>query len=291
MTEIARLARGINPETGEIGHFVPYDAGYEIVSAEQREQRRKWYAREKAAARRLEMRWVACYHDAIQAITKDLTLTEAGALIRLLPFLRFKSDGALVKDGKPLKQADIQRIFKRSKANTTAILKRLESLGVIKREAVGRSNEYYISVEFHTFGSVREGARFTKLYQFHANEITSDLDLNEIGLLYKILPYFHYKTFYLCANPDEPDEFAIQHLTREELAAAIGHDPDTVTTIVNRLQSKGVIMSTKAWRTTHYIVHPDVMYRQEGEDIEYTAAIRKMFERHRKSSCGQIDTN
>ncbi|HHY2689986.1 TPA: hypothetical protein ACV5PF_003793 [Bacillus cereus] len=60
-----------------------------------------------------------------------LTLTEAGAIIKLLPFLRFKSEGKLIKNGKPLKQMDIQRIFKRGKVATTKILTRLEELSVI----------------------------------------------------------------------------------------------------------------------------------------------------------------
>lgn len=285
------LSIAVNPETGEVGHLVPIGAGYSIQSPEQREASRKHFAREQAKAQRLGMRWIACYHDAIRSITKDLTLTEAGAVIRLLPFLRFKSDGQLVENGKPLKQSDIQRIIGRSKANTTAILARLESLGVINREQVGRSNEYYVSVDFHSYGIVQEGAKFTKIYQHQANVLTRDLGLNEIGLLYKILPYFHYRSFYLCANPDETNDEDIVHLSREALAERIGHDPDTVTALVSRLQSKGVVMATRSWKSTHYIVHPDVMYRQEGEDVEYTAAIRRMFEQHRKSSSGQIDTN
>ncbi|MGN4945201.1 hypothetical protein [Bacillus cereus group sp. MYBK104-2] len=45
--------------------------------------------------------------------------------------MRFKSDGKLIKDGNPLKQADIQCIFKREKVTTIIILDRLIELGVI----------------------------------------------------------------------------------------------------------------------------------------------------------------
>lgn len=276
------LAVGINVETGEVGRFIPEGEGYEVTTQEQRDQRRKYYAQEKAKAQRLGMRWTACYHDAIRSITRDLTLTEAGALIRLLPFLRFKSDGMLIDNGKPLKQADIQRIICRGKRSTIDILTRLEALGVVTKEVSGRSNVYSISIEYHTFGNVRDGMKFTKLYQYHTNEITRDLDLNEIGLLYKILPYFHYRTFYLCANPDEPDEFAIEHLTREQLAELIGHEPETVSRLVAKLSGKGVILSTKALNSVNYIVHPDVMYRQESEEPEYTEVVRKMFAQHRR---------
>lgn len=278
---MSSLPVGINRDTGEIGRFIPEGQGYEVISPTQRTARRKHVQRARAIEMRVGMRWVACYHDTIRTITRDLTLTEAGALIRLLPFLRFKGDGRLIENGKPLKQADIQRIIGRSKANTTAVLKRLEELGVISKEVSGRSNVYAFNGEFHTYGSVHDGVKFTKLYQYHANEITRDLDLNELGLLYKILPYFHYQTYYLCANPDEPEETAIEHLTRERLADLIGHEPETVSRLVSRLQSKGVILSTKAVNSVNYIVHPDVMYRQETEDVEYTAFVRKLFAQHR----------
>lgn len=278
---MSSLPIGINRDTGELGRFVPEGAGYEVISPAQREARRKRAQRTKAIEVRGGMRWVACYHDTIRDITNDLTLTEAGALIRLLPFLRFKGDGRLIENGKPLKQADIQRIIGRSKANTTAILKRLEELGVITKETSGRSNVYAFNGEFHSYGNVQEGVKFTKLYQYHANEITRDLDLNELGLLYKILPYFHYQTYYLCANPDEPEEDAIEHLTREGLAERIGHEPETVSRLVSRLQSKGVILSTKAVNSVNYLVHPDVMYRQESEDVDYTTFVRKLFAQHR----------
>lgn len=271
---------GINPETGELGGWFSFGQGIQLTTPQQREESRKYYAKEKAKEQRLGMRWIACYHDAIRDITKDLSLTEAGAVIRLLPFLRFKTENQLIENGKPLKQSDIQRILGRSKASTTAILKSLETAGVITKEVNGRSNVYSISVVFHTYGNVREGVKFTKLYQYHTNELTKDLDLNEIGLLYKILPYFHYKTFYLCANPDEQDDLALDHLTRDRLSELIGHEPETVTRLVSRLQSKGVLMSTSSRNSVNYIVHPDVMYRQESEDTEYASAVRKMFAQH-----------
>lgn len=272
----------VDPDTGELHERTAILAdGDRITTAKQRRKYRVHIQRVKSIEARLGMRWVACYHDAIRNITKDLTLTEAGALIRLLPYLRFKGDGHLIENGNPLKQADIQRIVGRSKANTIALLRRLEDLGIITKEAQGRSNVYAFNGDFHTYGIVNDGVKFTKLYQYHTNEITRDLDLNEIGLLYKILPFFHYKTFYLCANPDEEDENLLEHLTRERLAELIGHEPETVSRLVSRLQSKGVILSTKALNSVNYIVHPDVMYRQETEDVEYAEFVRKLFAQHR----------
>ncbi|AIQ13641.1 helix-turn-helix domain-containing protein [Paenibacillus durus] len=274
------LPIGINPETGEIGRFLPEGEGYEFTTPAQREARRKRRQRSRAIEMRSGMRWVACYHDAIRSVTLALSLTEAGALIRLLPYLRFKGEGRLIENGKPLKQTDIQRIIGRSKAATIALLRRLEELGIITKETNGRTNIYSFNAEYHTYGTVNDGVKFTKLYQYHANEITRDLGLNEIGLLYKILPYFHYTTYYLCANPDEENENNIEHLTRERLAELIGHEPETVSRLVASLQAKGVILSTRSVSSVNYIVHPDVMYRKETEDVEYTDFVRRLFKQH-----------
>ncbi|MFP5111598.1 hypothetical protein ACSU64_04340 [Bacillaceae bacterium C204] len=44
------------------------------------------------------------------------------------------------------------------------------------------------------------------------------------GLLYAILPYFHYKTFLLCTNPNEEDDKALDPMSESELAELLGID-------------------------------------------------------------------
>ncbi|MFD3199351.1 helix-turn-helix transcriptional regulator [Bacillus sp. LR_5] len=266
--------RLIDVETGEdLTHL------YSLRSRKQDEAYRKKLEQERYKSANTK-RWVASYHDPIRAVIKDLSLIEAGAIVKLLPYLRFKSDGQLISGGKPLKQADIQRIIGKSRRATNTILGRLEALGIIKVVQRGRSNEYYISAEFHTMGDTKEGASFTKLYQVKTNEIIADLGLSEIGLLYKILPFFHFSEYYLCANPDEENPEVIEHLGRDQLAKEIGHDRDTVTASIAKLQRKGAILSTKSGRTVRYLVHPDVMFRQTIE-TDWTQSVRKMFAQHR----------
>lgn len=254
---------------------------YSLVNRKQAEGYKQVIEAERYRALTKDRDWVASYNDPIRELTTGLTLTEAGAIIKLLPFLRFKSDGKLIKDGNPLKQADIQRIFKRGKKATMKILDRLKELGVISVIREGRSNTYYISANFHTMGYVRDGEKFTKLYRVKTRDIVADLDLHEVGLLYKILPFFHFTEYYLCDNPDEEDPQVIKHLTREELAERVNLDVDTVTDSVNKLQRKGAILSTKSGRTVRYLVHPDVMFRQKYE-TDWTRSVRKMFEQHAK---------
>lgn len=263
----------LNTETGEIM------SGYILRSPAQQKASRRWLQmREQEKLESSSKRWVASYHDSIKDIAKDLSLVQAGAIIKLLPYMRFKSNGQLIDGGKPLKQAEIARIFKRSRNVTAEILRELEEIGVINIIKEGRSNTFFISAKFHSMGEL-SGERFTKVYIKKLSEVCEGLELSEVGLLYKILPYFHYSEFYLCSNPNEPNPKAIKHLDKEGLAAAVGHDVKTVYSLVSKLSSKKAMLSTKSGNSVRYLVHPDLLGRQRIES-EWTRSVRKMFEQH-----------
>lgn len=260
---------------------VDHSEEYSLRKRSQDEGYIRTLEKERYRTETADRHWVASYHDPIEELSKRLSLTETGAIIKLIPYMRFKTNGKLIKDGKPLKQADIQRIFKRGKTATRDILAKLEAEGVISVLKEGRSNVFYISARFHEKGSVRESERFTKLYQVRTREITDDLALHEAGILYKILPYFHFSEYYLVDNPNEPDVDKLRYIGRNELADRIGMRRQDLTKAVNKLRDKGALMSTNSNQQTRYIVHPDVMFRQSVE-TDWTDAVRKMFDKHRK---------
>lgn len=257
------------------------DGEYYLRSRKQDEGFKQALEKERYISSTADKHWVASYHDHIEEVSSRLSLTETGAIIKLIPYMRFKSNGKLIKDGKPIKQADIQRVFKRGKTATRDILNKLKSEGVISVLKEGRSNVFYISDRFHDKGSVRDSDKFTKLYQVRTREITDELELHEAGILYKILPYFHYTEYYLVDNPDEEDVSKLRYIGRNELARRIGMRRQGLTKAVNKLRSKGALMSTNSSNSTLYLVHPDVMFRQTTE-TEWTEVVRKMFAKHTK---------
>lgn len=277
MTMSVRKILPVDVSTGEI----IIDGSAYIRHKSQDDGYRKMQEKERYRQRTADVHWVASYHDPIERVSKELSLTETGAIIKLLPYMRFKAQGKLIKDGKSLKQADIQRIFKRGRSATRDILNELQAKGVISVQKEGRSNVFYISAEFHEKGNVRDSERFTKLYQVRTREITDELALHEAGILYKILPYFHYSEYYLVDNPNEEDATKLRYIGRNELAKRIGMREYDLTQAVHKLRNKGALMSTMSGKTTRYLVHPDVMFRQSVE-TEWTQAVRKMFAAHRK---------
>lgn len=194
--------------------------------------------------------------------------------------LRLNGDGRLTNAGKPLNKTDISRLLGRAKSNTGAIIDRLMEIGVLELD--GKC--YRINAKYHTMGDTIAGELFTKVYTVRAREIIEGLKLNEIGMLYKIIPFFHYSEYYLCVDSNADKSF-IDYMGREGLASAIGHDVATVSRIMSRLQSVGALLVTGSHQEVRYLVHPDLMFRQaEGYETEWTNAVRKLFEDHRKKS-------
>ncbi|MFJ7978448.1 hypothetical protein ACIQZI_22840 [Peribacillus sp. NPDC096379] len=195
--------------------------------------------------------------------------------------MKMNGKGLLQKDGKPLKQIDIQNIFGKSKRQTVDIVKRLETLSILIAVKDGRSKLFYINERFHSMGKITREGKFTKLLTTKLREVVKDLKLEQLGFLYKILPYFHYDTCVLSHNPNEQDEKKILFMNRNELSTAINYDVDNITALVKKLEEKGLIMTSRRYGNVLYYVHPDLMYRQANNgDMEKFNALRKMFKAH-----------
>ncbi|MCG7346374.1 hypothetical protein MHZ92_19910 [Sporosarcina sp. ACRSL] len=267
-------------ENGEVGVFVP-DSANAIIRTPEEVERAKMFATLPARKRFHHGRnYFVSYNDAVAEIIKDLSLIEAGALIKLLLTLKMNGDGRIMSAGKSLNKADIARLLGRSRSATNEIIDRLILIGVLISDDTG----FRIDEKFHVMGKMAATEVFTKMYTVRTREIIADLKLSEIGLLYKIIPFFHYSEYYLCVNSNA-DPKNIEYMLREGLAEAIGHAPATVTRLVSRLQSAGAILVTGTRNEARYLVHPDLMFRQaEGTETKWTWAVRKMFDDHAKKA-------
>ncbi len=255
-----------------------------VASYVTEEQKRAWEERQKRTVYRKKniIPFVACYHDPIMEVTQHLSLTEGGAVMKLLHYLKQNGKGKLSNAGKPLYQKDIQAILGRGSTQTKQIIKRLEYLSILIPTKEGRSKVFYINENFHCMGKLLKKP-FTKLLKGRLSIIVDELPLNQLGFLYKILPYFHFEKCFLCHNPDEKDFSVIRKMNRGDLAKAINHNPDELTKIVKSLTKKGLIMTTESCGSLLYYVYPDLMYRKDsdGQD-DYTRGLRAMFEEHLK---------
>lgn len=129
--------------------------------------------------------------------------------------------------------------------------------------------------------------------------VTSTPSIDIIGILNAVIPYFHYQTYYLVSNPDddillpgeevvdalERDPKQLKHLTRTEIGRILGYkraDTRTIDQYMDHLQSAGAVMVTKFKNKRHYLIHPDLMFRINGNGLDnYTRHIRNQFNLHK----------
>lgn len=174
-------------ETGKDVFIAPTDT-HIVKSIREVEAARDYYEREAARMRGRGRQWVACYHDPIKHLADQLGIELLGALIKLLPYLQFESEGLLMKGkDKPMTRAEVEKVIGRSTRQTKTILKRLEDAGVLFKRRNGRTFVYHVSDEYHTKGKAR-AIPFTKLFQTYARQKLDKLTLQEAGLLYMVLP-------------------------------------------------------------------------------------------------------
>jgi hypothetical protein len=258
-----------------------------VATMTQIEHRNKFAMIKRATEYRNQKRYVNCYHEPIQKIIQELSLNEVGALIKLLPFLRFKQEGLLIREGKPMKMSDIADIIGKKQRMASSIIGRLVGVGVMRKEGQNRGVRYFINEEYHGIGKTIEGATFTKLYQQETRFKTDQLSIQESGLFYKMIPYFHHQRYYLCANPDADAEQGevIDHLTMESLAELIGESYEVVKRGMRALQQHGLLMRRDSFKVYTFIINPDIMYRSEYE-TEYTQAVRDDFDELERISKG-----
>jgi predicted transcriptional regulator len=280
---MAKYQRVVN-DNGEVGYFVPETLNATIRTPEEMERAKQFASLPKKKRFHHGRNYVVSYNEAVAGIIRDLSLIEAGAMIKIMLQLRVNGDGKLLKGSltspEPMKKADIARVLGRGKSATNALIDRLVALELLE----DRLDGFYINKRFHSMGGRIADEVFTKVYTVRAKEIIDDLKLNEIGMLYKIIPFFHYSEYYLCVNPNV-DKSLIEYIGRETLAEAIGHDVGTVSKVMSRLQSVGAILVTGTRKEVRYLVHPDLMFRQaEGYETEWTNAVRKLFDDHAKKS-------
>lgn len=264
-------------ETGEVKQVID-PKRFTVTSNEQREAYKRILDREHAIINGRSKNWVACYHDGIKSLSSKLTLEEMGAVFLLLPYMNLKRKGQLTMRGCRMNVNIIAKAIGKSVPQTKRLLPKLVEAGVMYKEREGKRFVYGVSSEYHTIGGGHDG-RFTKLYQQFTTTLKEEYDLTIqlAGLLYAILPYFHYVTFLLCTNPNEDDDKALDPMSERELSELLGLDRSTVYRLMRELSRRGVVAKIGSFGVSIYRVNPDLMYRL-GYESDLAVAVRADFQ-------------
>ena len=228
--------------------------------------------------------YVNCYHEPVAELNSVLKVNELGALMKLIPYIKMHTKGALYFEGSRMSVSLIAKAIDRSPRQANTIVEALYVAGVLWREKIGRSYVYGVKERYHSMGYVIDGANFTKVFQVKTRTDIRNISIQAAGVLYKMLPFFNYEHFVLCTNPNEADIEKIYPVSHREFAERVGVDRKVIERGIKELTRFGFLGKFSSYNGELYIVNPDVASRRKSTSDESTEAARNTFRLAEKAS-------
>ncbi|WP_193224704.1 replication/maintenance protein RepL [Bacillus sp. B1-b2] len=199
----------------------------------------------------------------ISEVISNLTNVHLGYLLHLQCFMNFE-DGILTgKEGmKMTKKVDIQKTLCISKDTNKRFCKALENNGILEVT----NGVYRINPMYHFSGKSHE-QKVIKLFTTTLKNLCKTINPNELGFLYKLLPYVHLETNMICINPFERDPMKIQYLNIQTIAEITGIHKNKIQTLIRGLRKGGIIRESigEDKRHTFITLNPYIFYRKSGQ--------------------------
>lgn len=242
------------------------EAEHSIMSHEQLAALRAEKQRQDAIKAGGIRHYVTAYHGPVRKLNDILSLNEIGAIMKLVPYMRFDKDGALMLDTKRMGIAEIAKVIGKASRWSVTLVGNLVDTGVLIAEKEGRRNVYSVAEAYHTIGRAVSGTPFTKVYQTKTRTDIANVSIQAAGFLYKMIPFIHYEHLYLCCNPNVRDSEQIRHLSQNRFAEEVGVDHETSVRCMRELISAGFVMRSEAFGAKIIRMNPDVMFRKRTKD-------------------------
>jgi hypothetical protein len=203
--------------------------------------------------------------ETLHEVYSVLTTAQCGYLMVLQCYVNYDGGTLVNTDDSLMGTAQMRKVLQldRKKSTFYDFLRDCVSNDII-RESDGA---YSVNPRYHFRGAFGNQL-VVKTYTTKLKEIYREVQASEIGMIYRMLPYVHYKTNALCDNPFEKDPLKIRWFNRKELAEAIGVDPATLGRRLSKMTFGGefVIARIKFNSTVEkYTFNPSVIYRREGK--------------------------
>jgi transcription initiation factor IIE alpha subunit len=199
----------------------------------------------------------------IQKVISDLSNVHLGYLLNLQCFMDHKTGYLHGKDGKEItKKVDIQKTLNISKETNKRLCKSLKDTGILEVD----NGKYRINPTYHFKGKINE-QKVIKLFATTLKKLCKEIKPNELGFLYKLLPYVHYDTNMICINPHETNPENIEFLNIQGIAEITGIHKNKIPQLIRELRKGGVVAETtlKDKRHTFIILNPYIFYRKSGQ--------------------------
>lgn len=212
--------------------------------------------------------------------TSKLSNKHAGHMLMLLPYIQYRTN-ILTTAGRegnqqPLNIDDLAKIFGIQRRYVKKIVDELIEVGAIEivNGELFKVNERY---HFRKRANKEDVNMLVKTFSTTLKKIKATPA--ELGVLYKLIPYIHYESNLICANPFELDARKVKFLNTSEIAEIVGMSRQKLTETLKKLTAAGAIVTIQRksklvpklsevkgdGRETVVLVNHNVITRKTGE--------------------------
>lgn len=199
----------------------------------------------------------------ISEVISNLSNVHLGYLLHLQCFMDFEEGILKGKEGRKMtKKVDIQKTLCISKDTNKRFCKALEDNSILEVA----NGVYRINPMYHFRGKSHD-QKVIKLFTTTLKKLCNTINPNELGFLYKLLPYVHLETNMICINPFERDPMKIQYLNIQTIAEITGIHKKKIQTLIRGLRKGGVIRESIGEDKRHNFItlNPYIFYRKSGQ--------------------------
>lgn len=245
------------------------------------------------------------FHDTLEKVEEQLDVKTAGVALTLSLYMDRNSDGILKINGEIMTKQDIDEILGMDDETCKEQLDLLKGLGVIdyqraKMEVVeikGRNkgktknisaNIYKMNPNHHYMGYLLGDDRnrqFTKVFKEAAKDYLDHISLEARGLLYKLLRFVHFQSYYLVTNPNndlrvDKEKTFYENIKEENLKKEILHMQEdltidgfieitgksrrTVERYIKEWEYARLVIKNGRGKNASFLMNPSIFTRQEA---------------------------
>ncbi|WP_102271294.1 hypothetical protein [Cytobacillus massiliigabonensis] len=199
----------------------------------------------------------------LHEVYEVLTTAQCGYLMLLQCYVDFDG-GTLVNTNKtPMTKRDMMDVLQLAKKPST-FYDFLDAC-ITNSIIVETSGTFAVNPRYHFRGAFND-QYIVKSYTAKIKRVYREVKAADIGLIYRMLPFIHYETNALCANPFEANPALIKWFTRKALAEATGVSPGEISRRLPKMTFDGeyVIAQVTVGGKRMYMFNPWVFYRKNS---------------------------
>lgn len=260
--------RIIDTTTGEIV------SGYHIRTDAQAAAAREYFERREQRNTGSGAQFIFNIMSNVPHVSSVLTAAQCGYLLVLSTYIDW--EGRLIsgqKDKKALTNEDIMDLLRIKERSFYRFMRLCRNYGFIEQ----RDDAYYVSSGVGIKGSPQDN-RVVRSYISTLREMAAENKPENVGVLYKLLPYISKYTNMLVSNPEESVRERRIKLKRKDIAEISGMTPYHVTRITTTMvwRGKSVFASVSTpIDGRFYMLNPAIFRR--ADDVNYDDTTRDIF--------------